>query len=311
MSSKINVEIFHSKSLKSIANLELNSDSTILDVKNAFNVQKSYLYPDRQMLRIEATGKPLKDEDKLADLKTKLSDPSTPSIKLYFKDLGPQVGWITVFLTEYAGPLFIYLFFYMRPGFIYGHKSGKYLPVVNYACAAWTFHYAKRLLETLFVHRFSHSTMPIRNIFKNSAYYWGFAAFVAYFVNHPLFTSAYFGNTQIYIGVVGFIFNVLGNFSIHLALRFLRPAGSKVRKIPVATANPFTLLFNFVSCPNYTYEIGSWIFFTIMVQSVAAGLFTLAGAYQMTVWALGKHRNYRKEFEKYPRGRKAIIPFII
>lgn len=43
----------------------------------------------------------------------------------------------------------------------------------------------------------------------------------------------------------------------------------------------------------------------------AAGLFTLAGLYQMTVWALGKHRNYKKEFKNYPRGRKSIIPFLI
>lgn len=28
--------------------------------------------------------------------------------------------------------------------------------------------------------------MPLLNLFKNCTYYWGFAAFVAYFVNHPL-----------------------------------------------------------------------------------------------------------------------------
>ena len=34
------------------------------------------------------------------------------------------------------------------------------------AAACWSFHYAKRLMETVFVHRFSHATMPIMNIFR-------------------------------------------------------------------------------------------------------------------------------------------------
>ena len=37
-------------------------------------------------------GKPLKDELKLSDLSPKDGN----SLKLYFKDLGPQVGWTTV-----------------------------------------------------------------------------------------------------------------------------------------------------------------------------------------------------------------------
>lgn len=42
-----------------------------------------------------------------------------------------------------------------------------------------------------------------------------------------------------------------------------------------------------------------------------AGLFAAAGFYQMAVWAIGKHRNYKKEFADYPKGRRAILPFIL
>lgn len=305
MSGNIKVEICHSKSLKSLATLDLNASNTIADVKRAFHAQKSHLYPNRQMFKLDTTSKALKGDELLSDLN------SSSSFKLYFKDLGPQVGWTTVFLTEYAGPLFIYLAFYLRPSFVYMPTNKPIPAVVHYAAAAWIFHYAKRLAETVFVHRFSNATMPIRNIFKNSLYYWGFAAFVAYYINHPLYTQATFGSMQIYLGLAGFLFNELGNFSIHIAFRNMRPAGSKVRKIPHPTSNPFTILFKFVSCPNYTYEIGSWICFTLMVQSIPALLFTLAGGYQMTLWAMGKHSNYRKEFENYPRGRKSIIPFVV
>lgn len=94
-------------------------------------------------------------------------------------------------------------------------------------------------------------------------------------------------------------------------LRNLRPPGTNVRKIPVADSNPLTALFNFVSCPNYTYEFGAWLSFSVMTQCIPAFLFAAAGMFQMTLWALGKHRNYKKEFKDYPKKRKAIIPFVI
>lgn len=108
-----------------------------------------------------------------------------------------------------------------------------------------------------------------------------------------------------------FQLNEYGNFSIHCALRDLRPPGTTERKIPMPTKNPFTFLFNYVSCPNYAYEWYAWASFSIMTQCLPAAMFTVAGFYQMAIWALGKHRNYKKEFPNYPRRRKAIVPFLL
>lgn len=286
---------------------DVDKAATIGQIKRLICKQNSSLYPERIALRGDVKGKSLPDS--LQFSKAELAK----GRELYFKDLGPQIGWSTVFLAEYAGPLFCYLITYFRPALIYGSGASAkpYHYAVHYAAICWTFHYAKRILETLFVHRFSHATMPMTNLFKNCLYYWGFAFYVGYYVNHPLYTPACFKDAQIYAGLLGFIFSELGNFSIHIALRNLRPPGTTERRIPVPTSNPFTILFNLVSCPNYTYEIGAWIAFSVMTQALPAFLFTVAGGGQMVVWALGKHRNYKKEFPTYPRGRKSIIPFFI
>lgn len=49
--------------------------------------------------------------------------------------------------------------------------------------------------------RFSHATMPLFNLVKNCTYYWLFALYVAYFVNHPLYTAP--GVTQTVVCLVG------------------------------------------------------------------------------------------------------------
>ena len=36
--------------------------------------------------------------------------------------------------------------------------------------------------------RYSKGSMPIANLYRNCSYYWVFAAFVSYFINHPLYT---------------------------------------------------------------------------------------------------------------------------
>ena len=48
------------------------------------------------------------------------------------------------------------------------------------------FHYIKRELETIFVHRFGNDTMPWTNVLKNSLHYWGiFGICCMYFFLKP------------------------------------------------------------------------------------------------------------------------------
>ncbi|EDW74846.1 uncharacterized protein Dwil_GK15900 [Drosophila willistoni] len=230
--------------------------------------------------------------------------------KIYIIDLGPQIAWKTVFVAEYAGPLIVYLIFYLRPEFIYGKKAGKSISLTTHiAAVCYILHYVKRLLETIFVHRFSHATMPLRNLFKNCSYYWGFTVCVSYQVNHPFYSSP--GMSTVWLALGSFALCEQGNLSIHLALRNLRPPGTSVRKIPVPDHNPLTKLFNLVSCPNYTYEIGTWLSFSVMTSCTAAYLFAFVGTLQMIIWSMAKQRKYLKEFKDYPQQRRCIFPYVL
>lgn len=302
------IDIANGKTGKTLLTVDVSKADSILDIKKIHIQQKSYLYPTRICYKTSLKEKPLGDEVKIADLET-----FTDGSVLYFKDLGPQIGWATVFLAEYIGPIFMYLIFFLSRNctWIYADakKGAPMTCMQQLACACYVGHYVKRVLETIFVHRFSKATMPIGNLFKNCTYYWGFSGLISYFINHPLYTLPA-SEIQIYVGLSIYLFGELGNLSTHLAFKNMRPAGSKTRVIPVPNGNPFTLLFNLVSCPNYSYEVLSWVGYAVLTQTFFAGLFAVVGGAQMLQWAMAKHRNYKKEFETYPKNRKAMIPFI-
>lgn len=296
---------------RNYGDFQLPENATLESLQRAFQKAHPKYYPDRQ--RFYPYYSPLSSTTTKRPPPLQSHSPLADGAKFIFKDLGPQILWKTVFLLEYFGPLLLYPIFYMQPRWIYG--SAVDIPISAWAkevqfsaLITWSIHYTKRELETLFVHRFSHATMPLSNLFKNCIYYWGFAAYVAYFVNHPKYTPP--SSDLVYGGMCLFYFMEVGNLSAHWTLRMLRPPGTKVRRIPRGG------LFEFVSCPNYTYEILAWVGFNLMTKTVAGILFMCMGAFQMVAWAQGKHRRYRKEFDGedgrllYPPNRKIIIPFL-
>ncbi|BGP17382.1 hypothetical protein JCM10213_002865 [Rhodosporidiobolus nylandii] len=280
---------------------------TVGDLKRAVSAQAK-ISTHRQRLTTQ-DKKVLDDEDKpLSDFGVKEGD----SVEI--KDLGPQIAWKTVFLTEYFGPLIIHpLFYFSNPltRLLYGPEF-EHSKMQTVALSLILLHYAKRELETLFVHRFSSATMPWFNIVKNSGHYWGLSGLL---LAAPLYgpwngakalSGTVFESDKWIWGWAGlWAYAELSNLLTHLNLSSLRPAGTKVRQIPKGYG------FNLVSCANYWFETVAWVAFTGLTGNWAAALFTAVAVAQMYVWAVKKHRRYKKEFGKdYPRGRKAMFPFI-
>ncbi len=235
---------------------------------------------------------------------TGLRDQST----VYVKDLGTQIAWRTVFLVEYLGPILIHpLVLALRP-YVYPSAAKDASQLQILLCALVCLHFVKRELETLFVHRFSAATMPLRNIFKNSAHYWLLSGLlIAVFIYSPSSAAAREANPLLlYPGLALFAIGELGNFQTHLTLKGLRSSGGTERGIPRGFS------FNLVTCPNYLTETCSWLgVYLVSGFSWGVLIFLVVSVLQMAQWAKKKERRYRKEFgDKYKKKRFTMLPGI-
>ncbi|KAF6171909.1 hypothetical protein GIB67_011806 [Kingdonia uniflora] len=293
--------------------IELNDSATVSDLQDVIYRQTKKYYPSRQRLTLPvqpgSKEKPviLSSGKKIQDY----CDADTNNLTVVFKDLGTQVYYSTLFFFEYLGPLVIYpIFYYLNLYSYLGFKGERVIqPVQTYAMYCWCFHYFKRIMETFFVHRFSHATSPLSNVFRNCSYYWSFGAFIAYHVNHPFYTPV--SDLQMKIGFGLAFVSQIANFYCHILLRNLRsPSGKGGYQIPRG------FLFNIVTCANYTTEICQWLGFNIATQTVAGYVFLAVAAFIMTNWALAKHRRLKKLFDgkdgrpKYPRRWVILPPFL-
>jgi len=259
--------------------------------------------PCRQ--RLEVPGQ--KDPIVLDDV-TKLSEYVSEGqelVEVVFKDLGPQIAFRPVYLAEYFGPWVIYALFALRILPVYGDKASIKLNVCQtVGFFLWMTHYTKRLLETIFVHEFGTLTMPVRNLFKNCLYYWGFAAAVGYNVNIP--NENELASWHLYLGFPWFCGFMLLNFMCHLRLKYMRRPGCNDFVIPHGG------LFEYITCPNYFCEIMTWFGFNILTGFTPAGVaFNIVGTLQMIQWATQRRDKFIKLFgNEWPRNRYVLFPFI-
>ena len=169
-------------------------------------------------------------------------------------------------------------------------------------------HFIKRELETLYVHKFSANTMPVFNVFKNSFFYWTLSGLLcAVSIYNPRSLAARADQPLVDLaGLALYLFGEAGNALVHLYLSSLRSTGGTERKIPSGYG------FALVTCPNYMYEILSWVGIIIVSRDWTVLVFIAIGGAQMYTWAKGKESAYRKEFaDKYKKKRFVILPGLL
>jgi very-long-chain enoyl-CoA reductase len=187
--------------------------------------------------------------------------------------------------VEYGGPILITLGLLLFRKQIYGASVTPLTFRQKIGVGMALFHYIKRELETIFVHRFSNDTMPFMNIFKNSAHYWilfGICSML-FFLKPSVDDSSRF--KEIVLAGLFLLFELL-NFSCHIILKNLRKEGSTERGIPMGCG------FGQVSCANYLWEACAWTTFALVTKVWGSWLFVGVSTVQMTLWALKKHKRY-------------------
>ncbi|CAI9091431.1 OLC1v1026465C1 [Oldenlandia corymbosa var. corymbosa] len=167
---------------------------------------------------------------------------------------------------------------------------------------AVTIHFSKRVLETLFVHKYSGVMMLDSAIIISSSYCFAAAAMIYIHrmtlgVAEPLIDLKY-------LGVFLFLVGIFGNFYHHLLLANLRANNEKGYKIPTGG------LFDLVVCPHYLFEIIGFIGISFISQT----LFSYTCAVGVALYLIGRSYTTRKwyisKFDNFPQNVKALIPFV-
>lgn len=123
----------------------------------------------------------------------------------------------------------------------------------------------------------------------------------------PTYSASWLLDLRFVIGAPLFVAGFLVNLHADTVLMRLRRSrkGDEGYKIPEGG------LYRYISCPNYFGEIIEWIGFAIATWSLPALVFAVWTIANLAPRAISNHKWYRDTFPDYPRGRKALVPFVV
>ncbi|KAJ2747047.1 hypothetical protein GGI20_000851 [Coemansia sp. BCRC 34301] len=224
--------------------------------------------------------------------------------------LNGRVTWILMELVSPAALLYSYLSMDL---FVPTPRSASRSLLTHAFCMLWVLHYANRAL-----------VYPLRQASRKPMHIGiGLGSCVFNSINGYLngrwfsvFSDALYNESYLYthkcrvaLGVCLFVLGMAGNvYHDNILLRLRRPAAGKSNN---RYSVPDGGLFAVVSCPHYFCEVVEWTGFAILTRSPAAWTFALATLCNLLPRAYSIHKWYIREFPKYPKDRKAMIPHVV
>ncbi|KAL8193082.1 hypothetical protein R6Q57_026986 [Mikania cordata] len=166
-----------------------------------------------------------------------------------------------------------------------------------------TVHFLKRILEVLFVHKFSGFMMANASIMIGVSYCISTATMI-----YAQYLSQGSPEPSVdlkYVGLAVFLIGISGNFYHHCILAGLRKTGDREYKIPKGG------LFDLIICPHYFFEIMEFIGVSCISQTKFTLCFTLGTmlllmgrSHSTREWYVSKFgKNFRSDI-------KAVIPYL-
>ncbi len=223
---------------------------------------------------------------------------SAPYGKFLRKGWGPAIRskWAWMIMESPSPVLMTTLFLWSD------HKS---LPQYIFL-GLWLLHYLHRTLIYPFTQSGGNKSYPlvlvgmafIFNCFNGFINGYGIFSILSY-------STGWMSSWQFIAGLAIFITGFVINKTADEKLRHMRNGNREDYVVPSGW------LFNYISCPHYFGEIiewGGWALVTWSLPGLAFFLFTLANLFPRGV---ASHKWYKNKFPGYPRGRKALIPFLI
>ena len=175
-------------------------------------------------------------------------------------------------------------------------------------------HFGKRCLEVLFLHDFSGSPTEELSMCSVISLFYAMVAWL--FLKAGVHASP----PLVLAGALTFALAQAGNYYHHLLLRNLRrdtsagsPAGSAaVNEKKGKYAVPRGGLFDLVVCPHYLLEALAWAGAALCADSLLTWLVPFWVMSMLSGRSLATAKWYESYFgDEWPKGRKAIVPFVL